>query len=188
MLGGSSWKPWPSHSISEYTEIYGEIWLLDFGPIFDFFPWPRSPGRYLKTFLTPVASFSQSMSPCLPTTTPFSPKITTFPSFHNFVNKPNSSQTQFHLHSISPSTVPPNYRTHLGISATPCYIESSSWLILWIHESRVFWFSVRKHAQKPEIWVSPFSDISRKNNITIWQYKKSPRSILRTLSQYVRTL
>ena len=123
-------RPCRRPHISEYMEIYGKTIFLDFGSFFEFSLWSRRPGRYLKTFLTPVASFSQSMSPCPPTTTPFSPKITHFLSFHDFVNMPNSSQTQFHLHSISPSTVPPNYRTHLGISATPCYVESSSWLIL----------------------------------------------------------
>ncbi len=123
-------------AVDRELKIYGNIrknMIFHFSSkthFFIFFLWSRRPGRYLKTFLTPVASFSQSMSPWRATTTPFSPKITNFPSFHNCVNKPNSSQTQFHLHSISPSTVPPNYRTHLGISATPCYVESSSWLIL----------------------------------------------------------
>ena len=36
----------------------------------------RRPGRYLKTFLEPVASFSQSMSPFRATATPFIHKIT----------------------------------------------------------------------------------------------------------------
>ena len=38
----------------------------------------RRSGRYLETFLEPVASFSQSMSPYRSTTTPFTPKITLF--------------------------------------------------------------------------------------------------------------
>ena len=36
----------------------------------------RRPQRYLETFLDPVASFSQSMSPYRSTATPFIPKIT----------------------------------------------------------------------------------------------------------------
>ena len=35
----------------------------------------QRPGRYLKTFLDPVASFSQSMSPYRSTTTPFIQKL-----------------------------------------------------------------------------------------------------------------
>ena len=38
----------------------------------------QRPGRYLETFLDPVAPFSQSISPSRPTTTPFSPDITKF--------------------------------------------------------------------------------------------------------------
>ena len=45
----------------------------------------RRPGRYLKTFLEPVAPFSQSMSPYRPTTTPFIPKIV----FSMFLSHPS---------------------------------------------------------------------------------------------------
>ena len=38
----------------------------------------RRPGRYLKTFLEPTASFCQSMSPCRATATPFMPEITKY--------------------------------------------------------------------------------------------------------------
>ena len=38
----------------------------------------QKPGRYLKTFLEPVASFSQSMSPFRAMATPFVPEITKY--------------------------------------------------------------------------------------------------------------
>ena len=42
--------------------------------IFEFFMASQRPGRYLKTFLEPTASFSQSMGPFRATATPFMPK------------------------------------------------------------------------------------------------------------------
>ena len=46
--------------------------------IFEFYMASQRPQRYLETFLEPVASFSQSMSPYRATPTPFTPKIMTF--------------------------------------------------------------------------------------------------------------
>ena len=43
---------------------------------FEFYMVSQRPGRYLKTFLEPVASFSQSMSPFRAMATPFVPEIT----------------------------------------------------------------------------------------------------------------
>ena len=45
---------------------------------FEFYMVSRRPGRYLKTFLEPVASFSQSMSPFRAMATPFMPEITKY--------------------------------------------------------------------------------------------------------------
>ena len=43
----------------------------------------RRPGRYLKTFLEPVPSFSQSISPFRATATPFMSKITKYHGFED---------------------------------------------------------------------------------------------------------
>ena len=48
---------------------------------FLFYMASRRPGRHLKIFLEPVASFSQSMGPYRATATPFTPKIAHFLCF-----------------------------------------------------------------------------------------------------------
>ena len=57
---------------------FSSFWTL--AAIFEFFWVSRRPGRYLKTFVEPVASFSQSISPFRAMATPFVPNITTFTS------------------------------------------------------------------------------------------------------------
>ena len=51
--------------------------FLNFCNIFCFFMLSQRSRRYLKTFLEPVASFSQSMGPFRATAIPFIPKIIT---------------------------------------------------------------------------------------------------------------
>ena len=113
--------------------------------IFDFFMASRRPGRYLKTFLEPVASFSQSMSPYRATPTPFTPKIMTFSLPATSVNRPISSNGPFYYGSISPSTVLLNLGTPLDLCATPWCVDISSRKNKRIQESRVMQFSVGKH-------------------------------------------
>ena len=105
----------------------------------------RRPGRYLETFLEPVASFSQSMSPYRATPTPFTPKIMTFSLPATSVNRPISSNGPFYYGSISPSTVLLNLGTPLDLCATPWCVDISSRKNKRIQESRVMQFSVGKH-------------------------------------------
>ncbi len=58
--------------------VFLYFWTL--AAIFNFFMASQRPGRYLETFLEPVASFSQSISPYRPMAIPFVPNITTFTS------------------------------------------------------------------------------------------------------------
>ena len=74
---------------------------------FEFYMASRRPQRYLETFLEPVASFSQSMSPYRATPTPFTPKIMTFPPPNhlrqptNFVGRPELLWVDLPIYSPS---------------------------------------------------------------------------------------
>ena len=83
----------------------------------------RRSGRYLETFLDPVASFSQSMSPYRATATPFTPKIMIFCRPATSVNPPFSSSDHFRYGSISPSTVLRNLGTPLDFCATSWCVD-----------------------------------------------------------------
>ena len=75
-----------------------------FETCFEFVMVSQRPRRYLKTFLDPVASLSQSMSPFRSTTTPFTPETT-----KSFQTHP--SQTPIFPNSTPPSKLdhPPYY-------------------------------------------------------------------------------
>ena len=67
------------------VQIYGKIqdfrifsYFRYFFAFFKFFIGSLGPGRHLETFLEPVASFSQSISPWRATATHFRPEITYF--------------------------------------------------------------------------------------------------------------
>ena len=123
---------------------------------FDFVMVSRRPGRYLKTFLDPMASLSFNMGPWRATATPFTPQIIDFP---HFVGAPISSERPFHLRSISPSTASPNYGTHLDFAATPYNIDIFLKDIYLLHHRQVSRPQIPKPAQKPEMRVAPFLNV-----------------------------
>ena len=87
--------------IGEYQKYCKNTSFLHFrtlAAIFEFYMPSQKPRRYLKTFLEPVALFSQSMSPFRATATPFIPNITTFTSSITSHNPQKiSSTTHFSL-------------------------------------------------------------------------------------------
>ena len=113
-------------NIQKNTKNHEENWEFRFFMclvIFEFYMASRRPGRYLETFLEPVASFSQSMSPYRATPTPFTPKIMPFPRPTPSVNRPISSDGPFYYGSISPSTVLRILGTPLDLCATPWRVD-----------------------------------------------------------------
>ena len=113
----------PQTDIYKYIEIYGKINISEFLNIFRFFRSnmvSRRSGRYLETFLEPVAPLSSSMGPWRATATPFSPKIMDFVKFPKpevviFSKNPKSQNRA----PISPNSGVLGGWTHLISSAIP---------------------------------------------------------------------
>ena len=105
----------------------------------------RRSGRYLESFLEPVAPLCLSMGPNGPTATRFTPKTIDFmPSiFSNIPQK--SSLAHFHYSSISPSSLLQGVGTPPDFSGMSNYVDSLPPNLFMIQESQVFEFSVWKN-------------------------------------------
>ena len=79
MLIGVRGPTWANRAnilnIQKYRNLRSFLYFLTFAAILYFLMASQKPRSHLKTFLEPVASFYQSMSPFQATATPFIPKI-----------------------------------------------------------------------------------------------------------------
>ena len=100
--------------------------------IFYFFMASQKPRSHLKTFLEPVAPFSQSLGPFQATATPFIPNMTTLGMSaccpEQYISR---KQTTITPPPISSTIVPPIFGTHLDFFARPWYIDIFT-ILYWI--------------------------------------------------------
>ena len=126
---------------------------MDFGGNFYIFMASLRPGRYLETFLEPVASFCQSMSPWRAMATPFMPEITKY--YRTFMSQISDFPNSFSFFDFLAGTLrglDPSQKMHIdcthlqkgGYGGSISHQRLFFFGFCGFQEGRIFEYSLRK--------------------------------------------